>query len=112
MITITTPGEMATLVDEYLDLKHRAAVLDERMKQIIAALRSLGPGSHTVGAHRVSVSQPRRFSAERAAELLPADQYALVVERTVSAARAKQVLAPALYELLQVETGEPRVTIR
>lgn len=105
----------ADLAAEYLDLKDRARVLDERIKQIVAQLRdALGAGKHSAGEHTVTVTISRRFNADRAAEVLSSNPELLAAcqETVISSAKAKQVLAPAVYESLMVEQGDPRVSIR
>lgn len=95
-MTTTTAEALAA---EYLDLKDRAAVLDERIKQIVAELRD---------------TPQRRFNATQATEVLGSNPELLAActETVISSAKAKQILAPAMYELCMVEQGDPRVSIR
>ena len=111
MTSDTTPEELAR---EYLDLKERAAVIDDRIKQIVAELRdNLGAGRHTAGDHTVTVTPQRRFNPDRAAEVLAGSPLLEACQETVvTSARAKQVLPPAVYETCMVEAGEARVSIR
>jgi hypothetical protein len=104
----------ADLVAEYLDLRDRKAAIDNRLEQITAELRSLGVGRHQAGGHTVTVSAQRRFNTEAAARILASNPDLLLAcqETTISGSKAKQVLPPALYEMCQVEAGEPRVSIR
>lgn len=100
---------------EYLDLKERAAALDDRMKQIVAQLRDdLGTGRHTAGEHTVTVTPQRRFNPDHARQILASNPELLTAcqETVVSSSKAKQVLAPAMYELCMLESGDPRVSIR
>lgn len=114
---MTQPAEQvySDLATEYLDLKDRAAALDERIKQIVAELRdSLGAGKHAAGDHTVTVTPQRRFNATQATEVLGSNPELLAActETVISSAKAKQILAPAMYELCMVEQGDPRVSIR
>lgn len=100
---------------EYLDLKERAAALDDRMKQIVAQLRDdLGAGRHSAGEHTVTVTPQRRFNPDHARQILASNPELLAAcqETVVSSSKAKQVLAPAMYELCMLESGDPRVSIR
>lgn len=109
------PSNTEALALEYLDLKERAAALDDRMKQIVAQLRDdLGTGRHTAGEHTVTVTPQRRFNPDHAKEVLASnpDLLAACTEQVVTSSKAKQILAPAMYELCMVEAGDPRVSIR
>lgn len=110
--TTTTPAE--AIAAEYLDLKARAADIDERIKQIVAELRDLGPGRHAAGTHSITVTTQRRFNADHAADVLAGNPELLAAcqETVISSAKAKQVLAPAMYELCMLEAGDARVSIR
>lgn len=110
-----TAIDPAALAAEYLDLKDKAAQIDDRVKQIVAQLRALGEGKHEAGAATVVVGAvPHRFDARKAAEVLASNPELLaqVSETVVSSTKAKQLLAPAVYALCSVENGEPRVTVR
>ena len=101
----------AALVTEYLDLKERASVVDERIKEIVGILRELGVGTHATEAGSVRVSQTSRFDPDVAATTLPAELAAACTETVITAAKAKQVLPPALYLACSRPSGDPRVTI-
>lgn len=109
-----TTTDPAALAAEYLDLKARAAVLDDRMKQIVSELRDLGPGRHEAGTCTVTVSPSRRFDPDLARTVLASNPELLeaCTEHVVSSAKAKQVLAPAVYESLMTPSGDPRVNVR
>lgn len=114
-MTDTNGQVYADLAAEYLDLKDRARVIDDRIKQIVAQLRDgLGAGKHPAGDHTVTVTISRRFNPDLAAQVLASNPDLLTAcqETVVSSSKAKQVLAPAVYESLMIEQGDPRVSIR
>lgn len=109
------PSSTEALALEYLDLKERAAALDDRMKQIVAQLRDdLGAGRHTAGEHTVTVTPQRRFNPDHARQILASNPELLTAcqETVVSSSKAKLVLAPTVYSACMVESGDPRVSIR
>lgn len=97
-------------VRRLVDLQATMKALDAEVETIRARIRAHGPG--VVGDLRVHVTPQRRFSPVLAAELLTAEQLVEITETSLSGAKAKQVLPPALYEQLLCEIGEPRVTVR
>ena len=110
-----TPSTPEALATEYLDLKDRAAALDDRIKQIVTELRdTLGAGKHPAGEHSITVTPQRRFNPDHAKHVLASnpDLLAACTEMVVTSSKAKQILAPALYEACMVEAGDPRVSIR
>lgn len=112
---MTTTPTVEELAIEYLDLKDRAATIDDRIKQIVTQLRDdLGTGQHPAGDHTVTVTPQRRFNPDHAKEVLASnpDLLAACTETVVTSSKAKQILAPAMYELCMVEAGDPRVSIR
>lgn len=91
------------------------AQLTAQVDRIKARLRTeLAPGNHPLAGVTVGITQARRFSAEKAATVLTADQLAAITETTtaVSAALAKRVLPPVVYDELTEAYGEPRVTVK
>lgn len=101
------------LVAEYLDLTERIASLVERRDQITGILRTLDQGKHDFATGTVTVGKPsRRFSADKAAKVLPPKVLQDCTEQVVTASRAKQILSPVLYELCSPEVGAARVTIK
>lgn len=118
-MTITTPAptppsieRAALLAADYLSWRTQRDQAIERMDAITTELRSLGAGDHEVGDLKVTVQVSRRFDGAEAAKILPADTLALIQDVTISAAKAKRILAPALYELCMTESGSPRVTVK
>lgn len=76
-----------------------------------AQLRTkLAPGAYTIGGRpALSITQTRKFNADRAAEMLPPDMLAAVSRPMVDTKLAKEMLPPALYQLCSVESGKPTV---
>lgn len=110
-----TRNELDALRAEYLDLFSRAATLIERCDEIKATVRAnLPEGSYADGGVRVTPN--RRFSADKAREVLPAELLALVevevpAHTEVDKTRARNMLAPTLYKACLAEVGDARVTI-
>lgn len=112
--TPAPPVDVDQLAAEYLDLKTRAGVLDDRMKQIVAQLRDLGPGKHDAGNYAITVTPSRRFDPDLARIVLASNPELLAActDHVISSTKAKQVLAPAVYESLMTPSGDPRVNVR
>lgn len=111
-----TDYHLDDMVAEYLDLTDRIEQLGQRRDQIKTQLRELGTGKHVCENldATVTVSAPaKRFDAATFDKIVTDDQLrAACTETTISGKLAKQVLAPAIYDLCTVEGGEPRVTVR
>lgn len=110
---MTTP-DPAALATEYLNLKTQAANIDARIKEIVTLLRNLGEGRHDAGDHTITVGkQPHRFNPDQARTILASNPELLAQceETVVSSSKAKQLLAPEVYQLCSAPVGEPRVSI-
>lgn len=96
----------------YLALAETRAQLDEEMGAIAAELAQLGEGEHLDG--NIKVSYGRRFDIDTAKNNLPPAALELCYEPTpqLTAARAKQVLAPSLYALCQKRNDKPTVKVQ
>lgn len=70
----------------------------------------LGPGAYTIDTRpALTITPTRRFDPDRAATMLPPTQLAAITRPVVDPTLAKQILAPALYDLCRVEAGRPAV---
>lgn len=101
-------------ISRYLHLDEKRQTIADEMDAIKARLRDTldlgsypGPGDVTV-----TLTPNRRFSADRAAELLPDDLLDACRVTTVDAKQAKAVLPPAAYDACMTEVGAPRLAIR
>lgn len=103
----------AELVTRLADLQHRITELTEQADEIKGKLRgNLEYGSYTIGGRpAVTLTATRRFSADRATEVLPPELLAMCQVTTVDARRAKSVLPPTMYEACQDEAGKPQVRL-
>ncbi len=99
-----TAATLAKLNDTLAQIKQ----LTEDAENYKGQLRGkLTPGAYTVGGRpALSITPTRRFDPARAAEILPADQIAAVSRMQIDPKLAKSHLAPALYELCQVDAGK------
>lgn len=105
----------AALAAEYLELKAQAATIDDRIKEIVHELRGLGEGPHEADGITVTVgTQPHRFNPALAATVLASNPELLAQcqETVISSAKAKRVLAPAVYLACSEPSGDPRVNVR
>lgn len=102
------------LAAELYDLKLQAGRIASAIKDRESALREhAGERRGLIEASGYKVSYRRQFNAEHAQRFLAQhhpDVLPQVTETVVSSHLAKSVLAPALYELLQVESGTPTIT--
>lgn len=94
--------------------KERQALADRELAArvvILASLKAGDTGTDDTGTPLVTVKVTRRFSAERAAEVLPdilgEERYRAICSTVtkVDSRKAKEVLAPALYALAQTESA-------
>lgn len=108
---MTDPDQLDHDVKRYLELDALKTDLTIEMEAIKARLREGGTQMAPCGV-KVTVSTNRRFSPERAAEVIPEALLPLCQDTVISSAKAKAALPPAIYEAAMVEVGEPRVTIR
>jgi hypothetical protein len=93
-------------------LQETATALDIEARECKAYLaEALGRGRHVAGAAKVSVDRQRRFSAERAALVLPPDWLARCTRSVVDTALARNVLPPDLFRACQTESNEWTVRI-
>lgn len=101
------------ILADWFDVADRLDQLQQAKAALAAELRELGPGRHNGTAGTATISAPTaRFDPAKAAEVLPADMLEACRETVITASRAKAVLPPALYELCQVASGDPRVTVK
>lgn len=119
--TVQTGDDMTTATSTELDEPTRTMVsrlaqiaeikadLDSEEKALKAELRQrLDLGQWTWnGRPAVSLSPNRRFSPDRAVEVLPPELLALCTATKVDGATAKKVLPPAMYAACQADAGEP-----
>ena len=112
-MTMTTSTELSeaqrAIVSRLASIAEARSALDLEEKTLKAELRSsLDFGQWTVaGTPVLSVAPNRRFSPEKAAEILPPDLLALCRVEKVDAATAKKILPPALYSACADTVGEP-----
>lgn len=107
------PIRLDDLIAEWLDIQDRITILTERKETLAEQMRALGEGRHAATTGTVTVSSgTRRFSAEKAAEILTPELREACTETTITSKRAKVVLPPALYDLCSETNGRPRVTVK
>lgn len=108
-----TPDQLDKTVARYLELDARRNEIVAEQDQIKIALRTqLEPGRHdTPSGQKVTISPNRRFNADLAQSVIPAELLPLVMTETIDSKKAKAVLPPALYNQCSAEVGEPRVSI-
>lgn len=100
------------ILTEWFDINDRLAALEDAKKTLQTELRNLGEGQHHATKGAVTISPQRRFNADQAAKVIPAELLQHCTETVVSSARAKATLPPALYEACMVDVGQPRVTVK
>ena len=111
--TATPAVDVAQLAAEYDDLRARRDQIGARMNDVANELRTaLGRGTYEAGAYKVSISPNRRFDPDKARTVLPPELLAACSETVVSAAKARQILAPLTYEALMVEVGDDRISVK
>jgi hypothetical protein len=101
------------LARRWLELEAACRQMAEEQAGIKARLRyALDVGAHdTVSGAKVTVSLNRRFDAETAEQVIPAELRPIVEVTVIDAKKAKEFLPPKLYEACRVVFGDPRVTI-
>lgn len=111
MTETRTPEDM---VARYTHLEGIRASCVEEQDAIKAALRTrLDVGKHDTSAGTVTITINRRFDPALAATVLASNPELLAMcsTTTVTAAKAKKVLAPVVYESLMKPVGDPTVRI-
>ena len=107
------PIRLDSLIAEWLDIQDRITVLTERKETLAEQMRALGEGRHAATTGTITVSSgTRRFSAEKAAEILTPELREACTETVITSKRAKAVLPPALYDLCSETSGRPRITVK
>lgn len=100
-------------VAAYVELDARRADIQIKLDEIKARLRERGLGKYDgPNGIVVNVTANRRFSADKAAEVLPDELISMVQTTSVDAKLAKAKLPPDTYDMCKIEVGEPRVTVR
>ena len=101
------------LVSRLAAINEQKAALEAEERLIKAELRAnLDVGQWTWnGTPVLSLAPNRRFSAEKAAQVLPPELLALCRSDKVDSTQAKKVLPPALYAQCQDVAGEPVVRV-
>lgn len=97
-------------VRRLVEIQDAVKQLETEADAIKARIRQHGPGK--VGDLTVNVSTARRFSPVKALEVLTPEQLASCTETTISTAKARQVLPPAVYEACMYPYGDARVVVR
>lgn len=102
-----------SIVSRLAAIAEAKGTLDAEEKTLKAELRSsLDLGQWTyAGTPVVTLSPNRRFSADKAATVLPPELLALCRIEKIDPATAKKVLPPALYESCQDIAGEPVIRL-
>lgn len=101
-----TVAKLRAILDQIADLTVDAELYKAQLRE------ALQPGAYTVGGQAaLSITQTRKFSPERAAEMLPPDALAAVTRTVtvVDAKLAKEMLPPALYQLCTAAGGKATV---
>lgn len=107
------PIRLDNLIAEWLDIQDRITILTERKETLAEQMRALGEGRHATAIGTITVSSgTKRFSAEKAAEILTPELREACTETTITSKRAKAVLPPALYDLCSETNSRPRVTVK
>lgn len=109
--TTVDPNHLDDLVKRYTDVAAHVATLNAELDDIKAELRAAGTTTAPCGI-KVTVTPNRRFSADRAAEVLPPSLLAAVSRPSIDTSLAKEQLPPALYAQCMVEVGQPRVAVK
>lgn len=100
-------------VKRFLELDAIKADIDIEQTAIKDRLRQLGTGAHSAPCGvKVSVSENRRFNADKAAQIVPTELLAQIQSLVVDSKKAKAILPPAAYDACCAVVGEPRVSVR
>lgn len=109
-MTIST-ASTANLAARLVAIADAKAELDAEADEIKAQLRDLGPGSHAAGDYKVSITVQRRFDPALAKQVLSDETFESLCT-AFDTKRAKQILAPAIYDACMSESGDPRVVVK
>lgn len=110
------PRPILTILDDVerlADLQGRIKEMSAEADSVKARLRDDyrdDPGTKEIGDHKLSVTPTARFSEDTARAVLPPELLTLCTVPTLSGARVKQLVAPAMYAAC-CTTGEPRIAV-
>lgn len=110
-----TPEDLDHDVKRFHELKNIRDDIEAEQSQILDRIRALGLGQHTtVSGVAFTISPPnRRFSVEKAVQLLPAETLEQCRAEGFDPAKIKRFLSPELLDMAMDEgRGEPRVSFR
>lgn len=107
-----TIGKVEAIATRLQSVVAERKQLEEEEKFLRQRLATLLPtGTTKAGDHTVQIRPNRRFDHETALSVLTFEEVQMCSVVTVSAARAREVLAPQRYAACQAETGDPVVRV-
>lgn len=112
-MTNTTDLDLDSTVKRFLELDAIKADIEIEQASLKAQLRDLGTGTHVAPCGvRVSVTENRRFNADKALQIVPEPLLAQIQTLVVDSKKAKAILPPTAYDACCAVVGEPRVSVR
>lgn len=104
---------LVRMVAELKQARHTAAQAKQRADDLAAQLRArlAENGTYDIGDFAVTVEPQVKFSEDIARTVLTAEQIAQCAVTRIDAAKAKDVLPPAVYRQCQAEHGVRKITV-
>lgn len=107
--TLTTIEAIADRLDAATEARKNLEEEEKFLRQRLAILCPIG--TTQAGDRRVSVRVNKRFDHDTAMTVLTPMEVELCTVATISAAKAREVLAPERYAACQSEAGDPVVRV-
>ncbi|HEY6020439.1 MAG TPA: hypothetical protein VIY48_11175, partial [Candidatus Paceibacterota bacterium] len=107
-------AERVHVVAQLADVRRRLATLKATERELSARARDLipvGTKSAVFGSETVTVTQPQRFSATLATQVLSPEVLASISRTVIDPALAERNLSPALYDACKENYGTPQVRL-
>jgi hypothetical protein len=110
---VNLTAEDIQLIESLADLRRRILTLIEYEKDLSSRVRAIIPAGtqkEQFGAETVTVTQPRRFSIEKAREILSPEVIRELMTPQIDMTKVKEMLPPAVLDQCKVPHGSPTIS--
>lgn len=106
-------AEDIQLIESLADVRRRIQTLIEYEKDLSSRVRAIvpvGTRKEQFGAETVTVSQPQRFSIEKAQKILSPEVLQELMTPQIDMTKVKDMLPPAVLDQCKVPHGSPTIS--
>lgn len=111
MTAVNVGQDTLRIIERLVDLNAKIADLTAEAESLKAELRVLPAGEYDAGGHSFKIIPTRRFDADAAMLLLPAEARPECLTVVADPVKIKRRLTPDQLETCMVEHGRPKVVI-